>query len=231
MRILYIILIISFTVNILSQHSYLDYDMYVFTIQWGATLCEDNLECKSKLKKIPKNIFTLHGLWPTYSDGRKIDECNKGDLIKVNITEDYLRKEMLTYWISYTSDNQHFWNHEYNKHGYCFSEKYNIDKPDKFFNTSINLYKNHSFDKLMHKVLDSDLTVSDDKELNFSYNELVGLFQKVLLDLKFDLNCTKYNGGTYLSEIRFYFDLEMKPINYKKESNCENETIIILLEK
>jgi ribonuclease T2 len=121
-----------------------DYDMYVFSIQWGPTLCEDNQECKDKIKSIPKNIFTLHGLWPSYRNGKMIEECNKGELINVKITEEDLLKEMLTFWISYTSDNQNFWNHEYNKHGYCYSERYKQYNPDNFFNKSMSLYNQYS---------------------------------------------------------------------------------------
>jgi ribonuclease I len=204
--------------------------MYVFSLTWGATLCEENTECKDKLKKIPKNIFTLHGLWPNYRDGRKIEECNKGTPINVNITEESLHNDMTTFWLSLTSNNQYFWNHEYNKHGYCYSYRYK-EEPDNFFKKSMNLYKQHSFDKLMLRAIGySNEKMFGYDEKMFGYDELMRMFKKVYPDLIFDIDCKKIKDKTYLSEVRFYFDLNMKPIEYMRSSDCKNETIYIILE-
>jgi ribonuclease T2 len=180
-----------------------------------------------KIKSIPKNIFTLHGLWPSYRDGRKIEECNKGALIDVKINEEKLQNEMAIYWVSFTSENQQFWNHEYNKHGYCYSERYKLYDPDNFFNMGMNLFKSNALDQLMHRALNH--VVMNSNTLSFTYPELLKIFEKAT-NLKFSLDCKKINNKTYLSEIRFYFDLEMKPIDHQTSSDCKNNTIYIILE-
>ena len=64
-------------IKFLSDDTLLDYDMYVMSIQWGPTLCLESEICKRKIDSIEKNIFTLHGLWPNNSNGKKMMKCNE----------------------------------------------------------------------------------------------------------------------------------------------------------
>jgi ribonuclease I len=203
-----------------------DYDMYVFSIQWGNTLCENNKDCKEKIKHIPKNIFTLHGLWPSLEDGSKVDECNKGKEIVVKIEEQSLYNDMLVYWISYTSNNGHFWNHEYNKHGFCYTQRYSKNMED-FFNTAMGLYKKYSFDQLAFKAL-GDIKVA---EKSYDYDELVEEFKKITGDLFFDIECKFINGKRYITEVRYYFNLEWKAMVHHAHTECKNGPIYIAFEQ
>ena len=52
---------------------------------------------------------------------------------------------METYWINMDMENnKQFWNHEYNKHGFCYNKR--INKPTEdyllYFNKTIEVYKN-----------------------------------------------------------------------------------------
>jgi ribonuclease T2 len=203
-----------------------DYDMYVFTIQWGNTLCENNPDCQQKIKSIPKNIFTLHGLWPSFNDGRKVDECNKGQEINVNINDEGLRNDMNIYWLSYTSSNQHFWNHEYNKHGFCYTEKYQKTM-ESFFGTAMGLYKKLSLQQLSRSAF-GDVK---EKERSYSYEQLESAFRKVLGGYYFDIECKKIGDKSYITEIRFFFNLNFETTKHSAHTDCKNGPIYVEFEQ
>ena len=227
LKLLAIFTLISITISEFLQYEQtIDYDMYVLSIQWGHTLCATSNECKEKIKQIPKNIFTLHGLWPSYSDGRRVDDCNKGNKIDVKISEKNLIDEMPTYWISYTSSNEVFWNHEYNKHGYCYAEKYGISDPQLFFDFSMSIFNKHKFDQLMINAL-GDLDSHHNEEV-FNYDQLETLFKKVYSDMYFDLDCKRIDGKNYLAEVRFFMNLDMRPMNHSIVSNCQKSEPIYI---
>ena len=57
------------------------YDFYLMTVLWPATLCrEQGKECYNKIKKLKErdelNIFTIHGLWPSYHESQNLQWCN-----------------------------------------------------------------------------------------------------------------------------------------------------------
>ena len=59
-------------------------------------------------------IWTLHGLWPPSENcgGEDFDESQISDLLS----------DMKIYWLScpeYSTSNEHFWTHEWSKHGTC----------------------------------------------------------------------------------------------------------------
>jgi len=58
------------------------YDIYFFTVLWLGTTCKIKGEqCFNNIKNVPKNIFTIHGLWPNYKNGTLTDWCNgKNDI-------------------------------------------------------------------------------------------------------------------------------------------------------
>jgi ribonuclease I len=203
-----------------------EYDMYVYSIQWGNTLCQNNEECKEKIKHLPKNIFTLHGLWPSFDDGSKVDECNKGSEIDVVIKDQQLYNDMKTYWISYTSTNKHFWNHEFNKHGYCYTQRYNKSMDD-FFDSAMMIYKKLSLDKLALNAL-GDVK---DAEKTYNYDELLGAFKKALGDEFIDVECKKIDGKNYITEVRFYLDLKFKPRVHHAPTQCKNGPIYVAFEQ
>ena len=64
------------------------------TVLWPATLCrEQGKECYNKIKKFKErdelNIFTIHGLWPSYHESQNLQWCNLDTNIEVkNFTKD-----------------------------------------------------------------------------------------------------------------------------------------------
>lgn len=193
-----------------------DYDMYVFSIQWGATLCHTNTEhCNLRLRSIPKNIFTLHGLWPNYSDGKKMDKCNPGSEIKIEKGASQIFEEMETFWISFSRDDSSFWSHEYNTHGYCYTQKYNIEDPLHYFRYALGIYKEYDFGKLFLRAF-GNLSGSH----SFEYDDLYHHINRETGDLKYELVCRYYEHKQYLQEVRFFFDLNMKAMDIGRNGDC-----------
>ena len=52
---------------VLAQNPWDEYDIYVFSIQWGYTMClkNKNSVCLENLKNIEKYHLSIHGLWPS----------------------------------------------------------------------------------------------------------------------------------------------------------------------
>jgi ribonuclease T2 len=177
------------------------------------------------MKDLPKNVFTMHGLWPSYSSGQQIGDCNKGADVKIVEDQSDLFLEMDTKWPSYTSGNTKFWGHEYNKHGFCYTSKYKTQDYKEYFRFALNVFKKHSLDMLMKKAF-GDLT----GEHSFTVQDLIGHLQAVLGDLVFELDCKPVSGGhQHIQEVRFFFDLDLKPTtNYPRRTDCKDNKPIFV---
>ncbi|RDW65320.1 hypothetical protein BP5796_10012 [Coleophoma crateriformis] len=73
----------------------------------------------------PADSWTLHGLWPDLCDGTYPTFCKSAPQYH-NITQiltsagqTSLLADMETYWLPNSGTNEHFWQHEWNKHGTC----------------------------------------------------------------------------------------------------------------
>lgn len=190
------------------------------------TLCLNSAQCQDKMKDLPKNVFTMHGLWPSYASGQQIGDCNKGTDVQIVEDQSDLFLEMDKKWPSYTSPNTKFWSHEYNKHGFCYRNKYNIPDYKEFFRFAMNAFEKHSLDLAMQRAF-GDLT----GEHSFSVQDLTGHLQAALGDLIFELDCKPVSGGhQHLQELRFFFDLDLKPTNnYPRRSDCSNNKPVFVM--
>jgi ribonuclease I len=189
--------------------------------------------CTSKncLKKIAswkdKNIFTVHGLWPSYVDSRKIGDCNTGTSIRVDANSNPVYQKMRTKWPSYTSSSDtDFWTHEYNKHGYCYTDKFNETDPADFFNYSMELYDTHSFENLFNN---PDLPGPKEGEMVYTWQQLVDMVNISMPNMYFELDCKFANKKVYLQEIRFGFDLNLKPLKFNSPGDCRGKNEIIVV--
>ena len=104
-----------------------DYDSYIYALSWGPASCfnkEGNKdECFERLDKLDiNNSFVIHGLWPTYSSGEDIEDCNDGDDIEVNFNKEY-ENNLSKIWPGLISSDHEMWNNEYNTHGYCYIQR------------------------------------------------------------------------------------------------------------
>ncbi|KAI0094445.1 ribonuclease T2 [Irpex rosettiformis] len=75
----------------------------------------------------PSNSWTIHGLWPDNCDGTFESSCDPtraytgiDSLLTAQGASDTL-SFMETYWVDINGQNEQFWEHEWSKHGTCYS--------------------------------------------------------------------------------------------------------------
>ena len=221
--ILYVFVAISFVSQILAENPWDEYDSYVFALQWGYTMCLKNKQstCLEKFKSIEKYHLSIHGLWPGLSNGQMLDECNQGDKIKVVNDGSETFKIMEKIWPSLNGPNEKFWTHEYNKHGFCYNKRLNIDVENYkiFFDKTIELYYDLNLSTLIKDAVDIQ---NGDVEIDAV--ELSNILKENVGGDYFRLICSKIDGKNYLNEIRFAFDSDLnliegmnQPGNYCKD--------------
>ncbi|KAI0997457.1 hypothetical protein K3495_g10730 [Podosphaera aphanis] len=111
----------------------------------------------------PADSWTLHGLWPDLCDGSYPQYCsaaptyyNITSIISASSAELY--DFMTTYWLPDRGSAEHFWQHEWNKHGTCintlapscYAAGYKAgDEVVDFFQRAVDLFKQlNSYDAL-----------------------------------------------------------------------------------
>jgi ribonuclease I len=186
-------------------------------------------DCLGRLSK--KNTFTIHGLWPGYSTGERIADCNTGPDILVKL-DDKTTKKMNKYWPSLKGPNADFWAHEFNKHGLCYTAAYKLQGTQPFFEKTLSIYQNNRLDVWFMELLDTwsqEVDITGLKELEFTYDDLVYYLGSSRPDLYFDITCRKKQRRQFLMEIRISFDLNFRPHEYYPESNCNASQSIYVM--
>ncbi|KAI9667201.1 MAG: ribonuclease T2-like [Bathelium mastoideum] len=75
----------------------------------------------------PADSWTIHGLWPDFCDGTYPQYCDESrQYTNIScILESYGKTDLLNYMYTYWTDDegqdQEFWEHEWGKHGTCYS--------------------------------------------------------------------------------------------------------------
>jgi len=180
------------------------YDYYFFALQWGPSMCKkEGKLCYEKIKNVPKNEMTIHGLWPSLLKGKNLEECNKGK--KISIKDDSSMKDIRKYWLSLNSNtNSFFWEHEYNKHGFCYNKRIGVDVNNYhvYFNKALEIFKKYNLNKIIVNALGQKSGVA-----SLNYKELYMKVKKVLGGDYFQIICNNVKGTQVLGEIRIGFDL------------------------
>lgn len=195
------------------------YDIYVLAVQWGSTLCLSKGEtCYEKLRQVPRHSMSIHGLWPSLSSGKSLRDCNIEDQIDILDSGSSVFLKMRQYWPSLTGTNKDFWDHEYNKHGYCYNVKYGTDPEtyEFYFSKVLDLFFGFKINSLITDLAgdaeDGDYVLPD---------EFTELMDQKFGANTYSLRCTKIGGYYYLQEIRFRLDLDFKlTTKGKSQASC-----------
>lgn len=115
------------------------------------------------LKKDPnKNSeWSIHGLWPQYSENEYPSFCKKVDFDIKKLKP--IIPELQQFWYSTKNTNADFWKHEWKKHGSCvFTEMDELT----YFKTALSLYvdciQNNCIDKYKKNETQSLVPISLD---------------------------------------------------------------------
>lgn len=204
-----------------------DYDMYVFAIQWGVTMClSGGDDCYKKLEQIPKNEMSIHGLWPNREDGEKMEECNTGTQIEIVDDGSDVFEFMHTYWPSLAKPDTEFWGHEYNKHGYCYSEEIGDTDYDykKYFAKAQEVFQENKLNTLL-----TDAIGFGQGECTLSYTELMEKIGGIIGDDTFVITCSYISGKHYLAEIRVSFDMDFNIRSNVIQGSCPKQKPIYIV--
>jgi ribonuclease I len=202
-----------------------DFDSYVFSLQLPKPQCflYSQNKCEAKLESVPKNTFTIHGLWPNLG-GKQKEDCNLGNIIPVEFKDKSVETKAETIWKSFKDDNESFWNHEFNKHGYCWNLKYGKTETQDFFKFVMELYDKLEFGSIIHR---AGFSFKQDEQ-SFSYTELKEQLTKAI-DMNFDIKCLRHEGKQYLNDIFVNLDLNYESLDGNIGTNCSKHDEIIVL--
>ena len=197
-----------------------DYDMYVFSVQWGPAVCISYGDsCKEKLAQIPKNEMSIHGLWPSLQSGKRLPSCNDGKEVEIVEDKSELFKKMNKYWPSLVKTSKEFWGHEYNKHGYCYSNKIQDFDYRKYFEKALEVFESKSINTLITDVFGEH----EKGEVSFPFSEFMEKLQEKLGGKVFGLSCANKNGKQYVQEIRLTLDLDFEYAPITIGGNCKSK--------
>jgi ribonuclease I len=202
---------------------YEKYDFYIFTTIWNPSSCkEKGKECYKKVKSKELNILMIHGLWPSYSTGRFPQWCNIGEDIQVEEYQSELFDIMKNYWIGTYTNNKDFWNHEYNKHGYCYTQLINqtVSNYSFYFQKVVDLYNQYNLKDFLKDIHPGIFAGERKLDKAHILNKLEERYGRGT----YTITCIKYENKYYLSEVRLKLDLNFELINLGKTiDNCPEE--------
>ena len=201
------------------------YDAYVLAVQWGKTMCvSGGSSCEKKLSNIPKNHMSIHGLWPGMKSGARIAECNQGAEISIVDDGSATFLEARKYWPSLNNNaNTVFWGHEYNKHGYCYSNRIKDFDYKKYFQRTIDLLKEKHINTLI-----LDTFGEQSGEYKVSFKDLKNKIKNKLGGDYFSVVCKTISKKQYLQEIRISFDDNFNYIKTSSGGSCNTGKDVII---
>lgn len=126
-----------------------EFDLLIFTQRWPITACYEWREKSSDHicgLPSPKNIWTIHGIWPTKLNTIGPSFCNKTAVF--NVTElDPIEKQLEQFWINVEKNKPYdsLWRHEWLKHGTCAAAVLDqLNTENKYFGQGLSWLQQHS---------------------------------------------------------------------------------------
>jgi len=185
----------------------------------------------------PSDSWTIHGLWPNHCDGKWDQGCdssrdytNIGGLLSDQGAGDTL-SFMQTYWVDNHGQTEHFWEHEWDKHGTCYSTlNPSCLSPDSptgaeavaFFQTAVGLFQQYN---IYNALSNAGITPSSHK--TYSLSDLESALSSAFGAMpSFDCH------GKYLNEAYIWFNLQgsvidgsFVPVDAPSPGKCPQEGI------
>ncbi|KAI9462935.1 ribonuclease T2-like protein [Russula earlei] len=181
----------------------------------------------------PGDSWTIHGLWPDNCDGSYSSDCDPSrnyrdisQLLTDQGASDTL-SFMKTYWVDIHGQNEQFWEHEWWKHGTCYSTLQPSCLPSgsprgaeavAFFQQVVALFKTlPTYDWLASQ------GITPSRSQTYTLEELTSAL-KAASGFVPEISCS---GGHMINEISWYFyitgsllDGGWNPIDAPKRGSC-----------
>nr|BAE92265.1 Se-RNase [Pyrus communis] len=119
-RMIYMVTMAFSLIVLILSSSTMGYDYFQFTQQYQPAACNSNpTPCKDPTEK----LFTVHGLWPSNSNGPDPVNCKPKTKVPQaqQPIDPSLKPQLEIIWpnVFNRADNESFWNKQWDKHGTC----------------------------------------------------------------------------------------------------------------
>lgn len=209
---------------------YEDYDFYVFTVSWSDSFCktlQKPADCYSRIQALHDHrILRIHGLWPSRKDGVFLKSCNdSGHYVTIPDSDEEPFITMSQIWPSLNSNGEkHFWEHEFNKHGYCYTKRNDIATYQPYFEKAVEMYNQLGVKDAMNNAFHGQ----PGDRFSVTYTQLESKLSEELGGVFYEFDCRFKNGEQLLNEVRMYLDLDFKRMTgFKQHTNCHKDQDIV----
>lgn len=183
----------------------------IFTQQWPATVCytwKEKSHSNECTLPSPKEIWTIHGVWPTKLHTKGPWNCN--DTLEFNVKQiDPIIDQLEQFWLNIEKGTEYdsFWRHEWDKHGTCAAQLPQLDTEAKYFGQGLLWLQQYSMSSYLSKI---NVTPGGSYDVFDIYNKL-----RNAIGYNPAIGCVKdhMSGNAYLHEIKVCFDKELKMIH------------------
>ncbi|KAJ9578759.1 hypothetical protein L9F63_005017 [Diploptera punctata] len=190
-----------YSIDASSNH---DWDLLIFTQHWPLSVC---LQWKEVLLNhtcsLPiKELWTIHGIWPTKLGTRGPAFCNSSLHFNASALS-VIEPELRQYWgdvHNESAQGTQLWKHEWKKHGTCAATLPALDTELKYFKQGLTWIKEYTMDNVLSKA---------GIQPNNNYTpEAVSQAVHKILGKNPAIQCIEDNKNKqyYLFEIRICFD-------------------------
>ncbi|RWS20951.1 ribonuclease Oy-like protein, partial [Leptotrombidium deliense] len=195
------------------------YDHLTLAIQWTPGLCYASKKCTKY-----KDEFTIHGMWPSnVKKDDKIEFCCD-EKLKYGLLKPLLN-DLSTYWPGLHMPDKAFWTHEWKKHGTCASYTSHLNGQQKYFSTSLKLFKNLRLHKIFAdaKIVPGKLGNGSEYKLDY-VREVIK--KKIGKNVRFACRIKdSISKIPFLKEIYICYDAKsLQPIDCPDYDKCRGST-------
>lgn len=186
-----------------------DFDLLIFTQRWPITACYEWREKSSSNVcglPSPKNIWTIHGIWPTKLNTIGPAFCDKTAVF--NVTElNAIESQLEQFWINVEKNKPYdsLWRHEWLKHGTCAAAVLvQLNTEDKYFGQGLTWLQQHSMANILGE---AGITPGGNYTVVQIHQVLLDRLQK---DAAIECFHDKHTKLQFLNEIRICFSKNME---------------------
>nr|ABY55860.1 S32-RNase [Pyrus ussuriensis] len=189
---IYMVTIVFSLIVLILSSSAARYDYFQFTQQYQLAACNSNpIPCKDP----PDKLFTIHGLWPSDSNGHDPVNCSQSTVDAQKLGNLTTQLEIIWPNVYNRADHISFWNKQWNKHGTCGHPT--IMNDIHYFQTAIKMYITQK--QNVSKILSKAKIEPEGKPRK--QIDIVNAIRKGTGDKEPKLKCQKNNQVTELVEV------------------------------
>jgi ribonuclease T2 len=163
------------------------FDYLMLDLMWGPGFCATSAR-KCVVKPPPKQVFTVHGMWPQLNHGEYRGFCCFDNFFLIDEIKS-IQKDLNDWWFSYFSlDSTEFWSHEWLKHGTCCKDVESLQGELPYFKTVIDIAQELLFTSALNK---SNITPGSGVGNAYHVSDIIEALKHVTNNKTVAINCDK----------------------------------------